>query len=349
MAFSLFPAVWPMSTAAIYTLVTINILTAITSILINYCFIAGILSKKELITPTNLFVVTLAVSDLLVGLISQPMLCAHLLVNRMTVRSYAIAFCSFYSLGVFCGASGNCLPVISLDRYIRIKKLQHYTKYVTIKRVVIVIVAVWINAVVTAFLPLYGVSKFAFYIIIIIGISIIAIVMSFAYFSMIRHLAKAQLKVRPIIQQAPTSTHMNTVVTTNFVTARGPTSTPTATSATLMDYPASTCERRRAKDISRQLRITITVAILVAVVIVSWLPCFFSGLIRSLNVPVFDKDSKKVTMHYVTVTIGFVSSSVNPLLYCWRIKNVRKAALDMFRKTVTFKVCCRNSNEITSL
>ena len=376
MACLIVPLVWSVSSLAIYILVTINVLTAITSIFINYCFIAGILSKRELITPTNLFVMSLAVSDLLVGLITQPMMCAHLLTNRVTVRSCAIIYIFFYSLGIFCGASGNCLPVISLDRYLHIKKLQHYTKYVTIKRVVIVIVAVWISSVVTAFLPLYGVSYFHFFLIIIVCHIINAVVMSLAYASMISQLAKAQVKVRPIVARpALTSTNMNPattpvaarasrgnatattpidvpvtpIVTTQAKTFTSLNSATTSVAATRapIDDQALKAERRQAKDISRQLRITVTVAMLVAVVIVSWMPGFISCLIMSLDAPSFDKDATKVTAHFFALTMGLVTSSANPLLYCWRIKKVRHAALEIFRKTFMFKVYFRGRNELT--
>ena len=370
------PLVWSISTAAIYILVTINLLTAITSIFINYCFIAGILSKRQLITPTNLFVMSLAVSDLLVGLITQPMICAHLLANRVTVRNCEIIYVFFYSLGIFCGASGNCLPVISLDRYMHIKKLQHYTQYVTIKRVVIVIVAVWISSVVTAFLPLYGVSYFHFFLIIIVCHIINAIVMSLAYALMISQLAKAQIKVRPIVKQpALISTNVNSGTTTaatagaprgnatattfmdvpvtQIVTPRATTftslnsaTTTVAATGVRTDDPASKAERRLAKDISRQLRITVTVAMLVAVVVVSWMPGFISCLVMSLDPPSFDKDATKVTAHYFALTLGLVTSSVNPLLYCWRIKKVRHAALEIFRKTFMFKVYFRGKNVV---
>ena len=329
MACSILPAVWPMSTAAMGVLVTTNILTALTNILINFCFIAGILSKERLITPTNLFVVSLAVSDLLVGFISQPLMCAHLLVNRPTVRNCAIAYCSFYSIGIFCGASGLCLPVISLDRYVRMKKLQYYTKYVTKQRVVIVIAMLWINALVIAFLPFYGVPHYIFYSMLMAYLGIISIVMSIAYASVIIRSARPRVHAKPINRRQTASLHR-----TNSATITTISMATTSTHASV-----SESEQRLAADNSRQLRITITVAILVAVVIISWTPCFISGLIWALGIPSSDKDSTIVATHYISVTIGFASSSVNPLLYCWRIREVRKAALDILRNTLKFKTC----------
>eukprot|EP00112_Aurelia_sp_Birch-Aquarium-sp1_P015706 Seg3505.3 transcript_id=Seg3505.3/GoldUCD/mRNA.D3Y31 product="Beta-3 adrenergic receptor" protein_id=Seg3505.3/GoldUCD/D3Y31 len=329
MACSILPAVWPMSMAAIGVLVTTNILTAVTSILINVCFIAGILSKERLITPTNLFVVSLAVSDLLVGLISQPMMCAHLLVNRMTVRSCAIAYCSFYSLGIFCGASGLCLPVISLDRYIRMKKLQHYTRYVTKERVVIVIAILWINALVVAFLPLYGVPHRIFYSMLIVYLGTISIVMSIAYASVIIRSKASRVHAKPINTKQTTSSHRTSSATITTISM----------AATSTHVSVSESAQRLATDNSRQLRITVTVAMLVAVAILSWTPCFISGLIWALGIPSSNKSSTMVAIHYFSVTIGFASSSVNPLLYCWRIREVRKAALDILRNVLKPKIC----------
>ena len=340
MACPILPPVWPMSKSAIYMLVTINVLTAVTSVLINFCFIGGILRKGQHKTPTKIFLVSLSVSGFFVGLISQPVMCANLLLNRSTIHSCTVTNSSFVALAIFCGASLNCLPALSFDRYIRVKKLQYYTKYVTRKRVVIVITMLWINAVVVAFLPMYGAPNFIFYYVVIVCHSINAVVMLFAYVLMITRLAMARVKVRPINTQiGSTSTSMNSVtVAAAMATAATTATAATATTISLEDV-LSRFERRRAKAISRQLRITSTIAILVAVVIVSWMPYFVTGLMWSLNVPSSDKDSVLVTMFYVSVTIGFVSSSINPFLYCWRIRNVRKAALAIFRKRFMFKVC----------
>ena len=330
---SILPSIRTMASPIIYILVMINAVTSVTNVLINFCFIKGIFSKERLITPTNLFVVSLAVSDFLVGVVSQPLMCVHLLVNRSTVRSCALAYSTYFALGIFCGVSGLCLPVISLDRYIRMRKLQYYTKHVTKRRAVIVILAIWVNAIVMALSPLYGVPRDIFYGVLLAYIFIISVVMSFSYAFVITKSIKAIGPIRKC--KRPSFTSMNSGGT------RGPTTTTAAPATTIApisetttnstSHQVSRAERRPAADQSMQLRITITVAILVAVVIVTWVPCFIVGVVWALDIPVSDNNSTIVTMRYVTLTIGFASSSVNPLLYCWRIRDVRKAALATFR------------------
>ena len=331
---SILPSIRTMASPIISLLVVINAVTSVTNVLINFCFIKGIFSKERLITPTNLFVASLAVSDFLVGLISQPLMCVHLLVNRWTVRNCALAYSTYFALGIFCGVSGLFLPVISLDRYIRMRKLLYYTKHVTKKRAVLVILAIWVNAIVMALSPLYGVPRDVFYGVLLAYIFIISVVMSSSYAFVITKSIKAIGPIR--VSKRLSSTSMNSVVT------RGPATTTTAAPATTMtltsetatistNHQVSKSERKRAADHSMQLRITITVAILVAVVVVTWVPCFIVGLIWALDIPASDKNSTIVTMRYVTLTIGFASSSVNPLLYCWRIRDVRKVALATFR------------------
>ena len=363
--------VGPMTTPVIYILVIINFLTSISSSLINFCFIAGILTKKKLVTPTNLFVVSLSVSDFLVGILSQPLFFAHLLVNRWTVRNCALASVSFYTVSLFCGVSGLCLPAISLDRYIRMKKLQYYRKYVTIKRVVMVIIAIWINAALIVLMPMVGIPHYIYWITTISCLGAISIVMSIAYASLIIGLKRSTIvKVKPVNnQRKPSFTSMNSGTTagpaTTIATTAAPATTTitqttaattepmTATSAdptpettivpavpnTSMGYSTLKSERMLAKDEKRQMRITITVALLVVLVIASWTPCLLSGLIWSLGLPESNKDSKVITIHYFSILIGVASSSVNPLLYCWRIREVRKAALDIFQKILTFQLC----------
>eukprot|EP00112_Aurelia_sp_Birch-Aquarium-sp1_P020230 Seg517.1 transcript_id=Seg517.1/GoldUCD/mRNA.D3Y31 product="5-hydroxytryptamine receptor 1E" protein_id=Seg517.1/GoldUCD/D3Y31 len=332
---SILPAIRTMASPVIYILVIINAVTSVTNVLINFCFIKGIFSKERLKTPTNLFVVSLAVSDFLVGLISQPLMCVHLLLNRSTIRSCAIAYLTYFALGIFCGVSGLFLPVISLDRFIRMRKLQYYTKYVTKRRAVIVILAIWANAIAMALSPLYNVPRDFFYGVLLAYLCIISIIMSFSYTFVITKSIKA---IGPMKKRQRTSlTSMNSVGTTTTVAPATMTTTST-TATTPTNHRVLRSEWRPTAE-SMQLRITITVAILVAVVIVSWVPCFIVGIIWASDIPASDENSVIVTMRYLTITIGFASSSVNPLLYCWRIRDVRKAALATFRSIFRCKIC----------
>ena len=155
--------------------------------------------------------------------------------------------------------------------------------------------------------------------------------MSAAYALLIRSLKRSCIiAVQPMgTKQESISSNMNNTIIT-----------VAATSST--DATMSKIQRRLAVDNVRQLHITSTVAILVAVVLVSWTPCFISGLVWALDISASNKDSTKVTMHYLSLTIGFASLLANPFLYCWRIGKVRRAAIDVFRNIVTLKIFQRN-------
>ena len=182
-----------------------------------------------------------------------------------------------------------------------------------------------------AFIPQYGVPRFAFYSVGISGLVIISIVMSAAYALLIRSLKRSRvIAVQPMsTQRESISSSMNNA-----------TITAAATSST--DATISKINRRLAVDNVKQLHITSTVAILVAVVLVSWTPCFISGLVWALDISTNNKDSTKVTMHYLSLTIGFASLLANPFLYCWRIGKVRRAAIEVFRNIMTLKIFQRS-------
>ena len=312
-----FPPVTPMSPATIYVLVIANILTAISSVLINFCFIVGIFSKEALVTTTHILVASLSFSDFLVGLVTQPMFFTHLLLNG---RSCMMGDITFATLGVFCGASGLCLPLISLDRYIRMRKLQYYSRYVTKTRVAVVISVAWVNASIMAFMPMYGVSLVVFYSLLIAYMIFIAFIMIMAYISIIRHSRRK-------------------------VSANTPKSKITATSAfhasasgAINAWPSrnSKDSKRNESEYSRQMKLTVTVTILVAVAVLSWLPAFVIWLLWALWVPASSNSKTMVTLYYVAASLGFTVSTMNPLLYCWRIREIRRASLDIMWKIL----CC---------
>ena len=298
---TILPAVYTMNDTAVYLLVGLNLLTSLSSIIINSFFIAGITSSRSLMTPTNLLVGSLSLSDGLVGLITQPLFSAHLLVNRYKTRSCILAYCSFTTLGAFCGASGLCLPIISISRCIRMSKLSFYRSYVTRKRTLGVLCFVWTNAVCLAFLPIYGTPQTVFYAILIAYLGVIIIIMTLSYICVVRKSRRKFIRVKPQCERQPSD---------------------------------STVKIQFTNDFSRQMHVTLTVAYLIAIAIVSWMPGFVISLIWAMGLPSSNENNVIVTSHYSLITFGFMASTINPLLYCWRIREVRKATIGVLRKAV---------------
>lgn len=207
-----------------------------------------------------------------------------------------MAYFSFFTLGAFGGASGLCLPLISLDRCIRMAKLTYYRQYVTKQRVFAILALTWVNASVITLMPFYGVPQSTFYACLIGYLVIISIIMLASYTYVVR-------KSRPKLNEVMPTNHLERY-----------------------KYIDQT------KEVFRQLKLTITVTRLIAVIIVSWLPAFIASLVWALGAPASDKNEAIVTARNVFLTLGFAASTVNPLLYCSKIRDVRKAALSICRK-----------------
>ena len=373
------PPVSAMDEITIYSLVAINICTAVLTVLVNYCFIIGIVTSPNLHTPTNIFITSLSVSDFLVGLIVQPLACVMMLMHISGNSHCVLEYLVFISLSIFCGASGLCVPVISLDRYIRMKKLQYYMKYVNKKRACLAIGCIWVNALAFAFAPFYGIRQDVFYITLMVYLFGCIVIMAAAYRSVVQRsvvLGSRRLKTHEkhnIIYTRKTalddgdqtdSGHfrmdsLQQPATLNpNVSTHGPDcpKTNTELSASDADVESSDAfrpengqrigaialesnanpEERRClgnSENSRQVRITVTVCLLVAVIIVSWMPTFVFSLIWSLDKKRMNSNELVVTLHYIALTFGFSCSCVNPLLYCSRIREVRKSATNVFWKT----------------
>lgn len=310
MSCTIMPPVDSMSTITIYVLTTLNIITAVSSVLINICFMAAIFINKSLMTPTNILIASLSLSDFLVGLVTQPLFIIHLLANKNEVKNCMLAYCSFTTLGIFCGASGMCLPFISLDRCVRMAKLTHYRLYVTRKRVLLIICIIWMNAFIVAFLPFYGIRQSVFYAMLIGFLCLNSLIMLASYIYVVRKSRNKLTEVRP----------KGTILVN--------------TSKTGLPSTSGAIKSRQITELSRQMHVTITVTLLIAIVIFSWLPVFIVSLIWTLGVPSSNKNEAIVTLHYTSLTVGFAVSTVNPLLYCWRISDVRKAALKVLRKFI---------------
>ncbi|XP_065121221.1 trace amine-associated receptor 13c-like [Paramisgurnus dabryanus] len=120
---------------------------SILTVFLNLLVIISISHFKKLHTPTNLLILSLAVADLIVGLIVIPLMGVRYI---ETCWYFGETFCSIFlliSLIVVSASLGN-LVFISVDRFIAVTDPLRYTVRVTTYKTVFCIIINWICSVI---------------------------------------------------------------------------------------------------------------------------------------------------------------------------------------------------------
>ena len=118
-------------------------------ILANSLILLLIWRKRRLRTTSNMILTSLAVSDLLTGLIAVPMVIVCSAVKRFEVclpMDISNRFLAFSSVGH--------LTFLSIDRYIRVTKLLQYPSIVTEERLRCALASVWMFALLASMIQL---------------------------------------------------------------------------------------------------------------------------------------------------------------------------------------------------
>ncbi|XP_041985287.1 octopamine receptor Oamb [Aricia agestis] len=141
----------PVSIASLAVLALIDVLVVIGNCLV----IAAVLCSSKLRSVTNLFIVSLAVADLLVGLAVLPFSATR---EVFKVWIFGSIWCSVWlAVDVWmCTASILNLCAISLDRYVAVTRPMSYPSIMSKKRAKILIAGVWVLSFVICFPPLVG-------------------------------------------------------------------------------------------------------------------------------------------------------------------------------------------------
>ncbi|XP_039673271.1 trace amine-associated receptor 13c-like [Perca fluviatilis] len=130
---------WPQTVTIM--LYSISLIT----VTLNLLIIISISHFRQLHTPTNILLLSLAVSDFLVGLVLMP-----LVVLRQTFCWFlGDLVCAMYTIfsGIITSASIGDMVLISVDRYVAICDPLHYTTKVTVNRVKLCVCLCWLYSV----------------------------------------------------------------------------------------------------------------------------------------------------------------------------------------------------------
>ena len=174
---------------------TINAPLMLISIIGNALVLAAILRTPSLRSPSTIFLCSLATSDLLVGIVVQPVF----IVSELKPES-SLLLHSHHMLSLLCcGVSLGTMAAISVDRYLALHYHMRYPNLMTEKRALCTSGALWSLCLLLT--CLYFKSRTIYLLTSVIGIAMCISVTTFSYISIYRIVRQHQLQIQ-LQQQA---------------------------------------------------------------------------------------------------------------------------------------------------
>ena len=272
----------------------LNILLSITASLGNALILVALYKETSLHPPTKLLFRCLTVTDLCVGLVTQPLYAIAVMpqgtkMNWLVLNYFITAnYISSYTL---CGMSGLTSAAISVDRLLALSLGLRYKQVVTLWRVRAVLISFWSICVPSGLILIW--SESTTLIVVFVFIVLCLVTSIFSYTKIFLKLREHQAQVRDHVHQGRTN---GEGITLNI--------------------------ERYKKTVSSISWVQLTLII-----------CNVPYGIKSLLwINGIGSDYSSLS----TATLVYLNSSLNPVLYCWKMREVRQAVKDTIRQ-----FCCR--------
>ena len=269
-----------------FTAITLNIVTIIAL-------------RKPLTIPRALkiFLLSLAVSDLGVGLLVQPLYITRLVMmikENTQTRTYEITLTFFYSTSCFL-ASASFFGVVALaaDRFLALHLHLRYQELVTHKRVVAVVISIWILSAIPMLLFIWIPN--AAKIISVPVDSVCYLTTAFFYF-------KIYLAVRH---------HSNQIHVLQAQLAQN--------------------NEGDMTNAARQRKAAVGTFYVYLVFLICYLPSTYLWIIYISTGP----STMLFQFGLYTNTLIYLNSSLNPLIYSWKMRHVRHAIMEILRNILS--------------
>ena len=261
-----------------------------TTIMLNIVTIHAIRKTSSLPKTLKALLLSLAVSDVGVGLLSQPFYMSLLVTWIQKNDPGCITYMAFdIVVGLFSAASFCGVVALSVDRFLAIHLHLRYQELVTHKRVVAIVISIWALSGFFALIPLWAPPDFRALVLCIgtvIGFLLTTLVYIRIYFAVRHH--KNQIQVL----QVQNATQNGAIA--NF---------------------------------AKVIKSSLYTYYVYLVFLVCYLPLFISSSAFQIINPSIAW--KKVLLF--SLTLVFVNSFLNPVLYCWKMRHIQQAVMNILR------------------
>ena len=153
----------------------VNILLFITAFSGNSLILVALHKESSLHPPSKLLYRCLATTDLLVGLVAQPLAVTYwisVVHEHWTLCHYAVE-AVYIIASVLCGVSLLTMAAISVDRLIALLSGLRYKEIVTLKRIYITIASFWVLCLVASLSTIFDRRTTVLYALILIPLSLL--------------------------------------------------------------------------------------------------------------------------------------------------------------------------------
>ncbi len=274
-----------------------NAFLSYTAVMLNIITIHAMRKTSSLPKPLKTLLLSLAASDLGVGLLVQPFTVA-LIVKWLQQNNPSCTSYTIYTivLALFGFASFSGVMVISIDRFLAIYLHLRYQELVTYNRVVAVVISIWV---LSAFISLLTIAIPANIMIMVTTVIGILCMVPTAF---------VNYKIYSAVRR-----HRNQI------------------QALQVQQGADNDEIANAASIRKS-------AIGTFYIYVVSLLCFVPNVCSFIAMTMFEQSSALKGLTVCTLTVVFLNSSLNPLIYCWKMRNIRHTIMDILRN-----MCIRQS------
>ena len=273
------------------TFCVFNAYLSYTATMLNIVAIYAIRKTSSLSKNLKTLLLSLAVSDLGVGLLAQPMFVAHVMdskQNNETNESYnAIYIACLIPTNFFTYASLFSVTALCADRFLAIHLHLRYQELVTYKRVAAVVVSIWVISALISLIRLFIPQKIMYVSFVIIESASIITATSLSvklYLTLRRHINKFQ------VPQVAQNDQVESV-------------------------------QRKRKSAMASLYVYLV-----------FIACYLPNICRlfiTAAIPEPRIDVKHLSFY--TVTLMFLNSTLNPLIYCWKMKRIQHTIVGTLR------------------
>lgn len=266
----------------------VNIIACPSTVLLNVLVIAAVKRRPRLQNNANILLACLASVDALTGLVIQPLLIAKTMDNLLQTEDQSRCLLLGLTVGAFhvlCFSSLFHLVLVTLERFIAIKYTLHYAHLVTNGNIRIAVVTVWMLTVLME-LVRFGVTWHSQAATIYFSVVTVLVMMCFVLFIVACH----------IMLFRETSRHRKKIMTEQI--------------------PQEEVRRFLAEN--KMLK---TTAYVLGAVLLCYLPLMLFMLVIA---------QLRLLMGLIPLlrpwvpTLVALNSLLNPFIYCWRQKEMRK-------------------------